>query len=151
MDHLLRLVEERGLRLVERAGPTRGGYDPASLTIRLAPGMSVRTTTSVLAHELGHAALGHTVSRDPEARARQERSADEWAATLLISPVAYARAEALRGTHRASLAFELGVTVELLDAYRRMLERIGDAVYVSPRMGSGQWAHRVQAGSTATD
>ncbi|WEK60418.1 MAG: ImmA/IrrE family metallo-endopeptidase [Candidatus Microbacterium colombiense] len=146
MDHLLRLVEENGLRLVERTGPTRGGYDHTSSTIRLAPGMSVRTTTSVLAHELGHAVLGHTVSRDPKTRARQERCADEWAARALITPASYAAAEAARGTHRASLAFELGVTVELVDAYRRMLQRIGDNTYVSPRMGTGQWADRVTAG-----
>lgn len=146
MDHLLRLVEESGLRLVERPGPTRGGYDHAAMTIRLDPGMSVRTATSVLAHELGHATLGHTVSTHPEARARQERRADEWAALLLISPAAYAAAEAVRGTHRASLAFELGVTVELVDAYRRLLQRIGDSVYIAPRMGSGQWAHRIAAG-----
>ncbi|MFJ2553348.1 ImmA/IrrE family metallo-endopeptidase [Microbacterium sp. NPDC087591] len=145
MDHLLRLVEESGLRLVERSGPTRGGYDHSAMTIRLAPGMSVRTATSVLAHELGHAALGHTVSTHPEARARQERRADEWAARLLISPAAYAAAEALRGPHRASLAFELGVTVELVEAYQRMLQRIGESVYVAPRMGAGQWAHRVAA------
>ncbi|MCK2037450.1 ImmA/IrrE family metallo-endopeptidase [Microbacterium sp. SSW1-49] len=145
MDHLLRLVEESGLRLVERAGPTRGGYDHSALTIRLAPGMSVRTTTSVLAHELGHATLGHTVSAHPEVRARQERRADEWAARLLISPEAYAAAEAVRGPHRASLAFELGVTVELVEAYQRMLQRIGTSVYVAPRMGAGQWAHRVAA------
>lgn len=146
MDHLLRLVEESGLRVVERSGPTRGGYDHAGMTIRLAPGMSVRTATSVLAHELGHAALGHTVSSHPAARARQERRADEWAARLLISPAAYAAAEAARGPHHASLAFELGVTIELVEAYQRLLQRIGEHVYVAPRMGSGQWAHRVTAG-----
>lgn len=143
MDHLLRLVEEHGLRLVERQGRTPGGYDHVRRSIRLDPGMSVRTARSVLAHELAHAVLGHTVTSDPTARRRQEQQADEWAAMLLITPAAYASAEQLRGTHLASLAFELGVTIELVTAFRRRLQRIGDTTYLAPRMGAGQWAHRV--------
>lgn len=123
MDHLLRLVEEHGLTVIERPGPTLGGYDHAARRIRLDPGLSVRTARSVLAHELGHATLGHTVAADPATRRRQEQRADEWAARLMITPAAYAAAEALRGTHRASLAFELGVTVELVAAYQCLLQR----------------------------
>lgn len=126
MDHLLRLAEEHGLTVVERRGRTLGGYDHASRRIRLDPGMSARTACSVLAHELGHATLGHTVTADPIRRRRQERQADEWAARLMITPAAYAAAEALRGTHRASLAFELGVTIELVAAYQRLLQRSDD-------------------------
>lgn len=125
MDHLLRLAEEYGLTVIERRGLTLGGYDDAARRIRLDPHMSARTARSVLAHELGHAALGHTVTTDPVRRHRQERRADEWAARLLITPAAYAAAEALRGAHRASLAFELGVTIELVAAYQRLLQRAG--------------------------
>ncbi|MFS0854585.1 ImmA/IrrE family metallo-endopeptidase [Microbacterium sp. 179-I 3D4 NHS] len=125
MDQLLRLVEEHGLRLVERAGDTRGGYDPARRTIRLAPGMSARTTRSVLAHELGHAVLDHSPSTHPLTRRRQERQADAWAARQLITPQAYAAAEAIRGPHRPSLAFELDVTVELVTAYQALLRPAG--------------------------
>lgn len=145
MDDLLRLVDEQGLRLIERPGRTLGGYDQASRSIRLTPGMSARTMRSVLAHELGHAALGHTVTTHPAIRRRQERQADAWAARLLITPAAYAAAEALRGTHRASLAFELGVTVELVIAFQELLQRVGDTTYLDPRMGARQWAHRVGA------
>lgn len=123
MDHLLLLVEQHGLRLIERPGPSRGGFDPSTSTIRLAPGMSTRTTCSVLAHELAHAVLGHTPTADPTARARQEHRADEWAARLLITPEGYAAAERTRGPHLASLAFELGVTVEIVAAYQRLLAR----------------------------
>ncbi|WP_091226054.1 ImmA/IrrE family metallo-endopeptidase [Microbacterium sp. 3J1] len=123
MDQLLRLVEEHGLRLIERPGPSCGGFEPLTSTIRLAPGMSARTTCSVLAHELAHAVLGHAPTPDPTTRARQEQRADEWAARLLIAPGAYAEAERLRGPHLASLAFELGVTVEIVTAYRRLLVR----------------------------
>lgn len=145
MDDLLRLVEEHGLRVIERPGPTLGGYDHASGCIRLAPGMSERTRRSVLAHELAHAALGHTVTTHAPTRRRQERQADEWAARLLLTPAAYASAEAMRGTHDASLAFELGVTIELVRAYQRLLQRVGDTTYLAPRMGAGQWAHRIVA------
>ena len=127
MHLLLRLAEEHGVRIVERPGRTRGGFEPASRTIRISPGMSARTTRSVLAHELGHAVLGHEPSTLPSLRRQQERQADEWAASRLITPRAYAEAEATRGPHLASLAFELDVTIELVQAYQRRLERHGAA------------------------
>ncbi|WP_435746348.1 ImmA/IrrE family metallo-endopeptidase [Microbacterium sp. PMB16] len=126
MHPLLRLAEEHGVRIIERFGPTRGGFEPASRTIRLNPGMSARTTRSVLAHELGHAALGHVPATSPTIRAQQERQADEWAACRLITPRAYAEAENARGPHVASLAFELDVTIELVLAYQRRLRRSGE-------------------------
>ncbi|MFJ4174654.1 ImmA/IrrE family metallo-endopeptidase [Microbacterium sp. NPDC089696] len=142
MDQLLRLLDEHGLRLIEQPGPSRGGYRPETSTIRVAPGQSARTTRSIIAHELGHAVLGHEPTVDPAIRARQELRADEWAARLLIAPEAYAEAEALRDGHPASMAFDLGVAVDLVLAYRRLLRRLGDATYVDARMGAGQWAHR---------
>ena len=123
MQHLLRLAEEQRLHVVERAGRTLGGFDPATGTIRLSPGMRVRTARSVLAHELGHAHLGHGPAPTPAIRAHQERQADEWAARRLITPAAYAAAEQLRGTHLASLAFELDVTIEIVLAFQRVLSR----------------------------
>ncbi|WP_217181878.1 ImmA/IrrE family metallo-endopeptidase [Streptomyces sp. AC495_CC817] len=123
MDQLLSLIEEHGLRVVERDGSTRGGFDPRSRSIRIAPGMSERTTRSVLAHELAHAVLGHAPSADRALRERQEQRADEWAARLLITPAAYAAAEFARGPHPPSLAFDLGVTVEIVLAFQRLLHR----------------------------
>lgn len=123
MQHLLRLAEDQRLRVVERSGPTLGGFDPATSTIRLSPGMRVRTARSVLAHELGHAHLGHGPATTSAIRAQQERQADEWAASRLISPRAYAEAELPRGPHLASLAFELDVTIELVLAYQRLLRQ----------------------------
>lgn len=121
MQHLVNLAEKLQLRIIESPGHTRGGFDPATRTIRLSPGMSERTTRSVLAHELGHAHLGHIPSSMPAIRAHQERRADEWAACHLITRHSYAAAEEVRGPHLASLAFELGVTVELVTAYQRLL------------------------------
>lgn len=123
MEQLLQLIEQHGLRLVERRGASRGGFEPSTSTIRIEPGMSTRATCSVLAHELGHAVLGHVPTSDRSVRGRQEQRADEWAARLLISPRSYADAEQLRGPHAASLAFELGVTVEIVLAYQRLLRR----------------------------
>ncbi|MGH3689576.1 MAG: ImmA/IrrE family metallo-endopeptidase [Microbacterium sp.] len=123
MQHLLRLAEDQRLRVIERVGRTRGGYDPVTRTIRLDPGMSRRTTRSVLAHELAHACLDHHPAPTSAVRAQQERQADEWAASRLITPRAYAEAEEMRGPHLASLAFELEVTVELVTAYQRLLRQ----------------------------
>jgi len=124
MDDLLRLLEENGLRLVERPGRSFGAYEPQTSTIRVTPGLTRRATCSVLAHELAHAILGHTPTTDPAIRARQERRADEWAARRLITADAYAEAERVRGTHPASLAFELGVTIEIVSAYQQLLRRV---------------------------
>lgn len=123
MDQLFRLIEEHGLHVIERCGETPGGFDPRSRIIRITPGMSERTTRSVLAHELAHAVLGHLPHADRVARERQELRADEWAAQLLITPAAYASAEAARGPHPPSLAYDLDVTVELVFAFQRLLER----------------------------
>ena len=123
MQQLLRLADELGLRVIERPGPTPGGFQPVTRTIRLAPGLSRRTPRSVLAHEPGHALLGHPPTWQAAFRARQERQADEWAARRLITPAAYAAAEQLRGTHLASLAFELDVTIEIVLAFQRVLRR----------------------------
>ncbi|MBP3978896.1 ImmA/IrrE family metallo-endopeptidase [Microbacterium sp. BLY] len=123
MQQLLRLADDLGIRIVERGGPTPGGFQPVTRTIRLAPGMSRRTTRSILAHELGHAHLGHQPTREAALRARQERQADEWAAARLITPTAYAAAEQLRGPHPPSIAFELDVTIEVVLAFQRLLLR----------------------------
>lgn len=141
---LITLAEDLGLKVIWREGAKRGGFHSGSRTIRLSPGGSMRTTRSVLAHEIGHAVYQDTYTPYGPARARQEARANEWAAGHLITPEAYAAAEEHRGFHAASLAFELGVTVELVEAYQRLLQRIGDTVYVAPRMGAGLWDHRIQ-------
>ncbi|KJL24839.1 hypothetical protein RN51_00989 [Microbacterium oxydans] len=123
MHELLHLADAQRVHVIERTGRTRGGYDPTTRTIRLSPGMSARTTRSVLAHELGHACLGHVPPASSAMRAQQERQADEWAASRLITPHAYAEAEEVRGPHLASLAFELNVTIELVEAYQRLLRQ----------------------------
>lgn len=141
---LIALAEELGLKVTWRDGAKRGGFHAGTQTIRLSPGASERTTRSVLAHEIGHAVYQDSYAPPGPTRDRQEARANEWAARHLITPDAYAAAEQRRGIHAASLAYELGVTIELVEAYQRLLERIGDTVYVAPRMGAGLWDHRVK-------
>lgn len=77
------------------------------------------TRSSTLAHELGHAYYGDDTNGDP----RLERRADLWAAKLLISPAQYATAERLHGPHLGAIAWELGVTVDLVEAWKNAHEK----------------------------
>ena len=98
----------------------RGLWDASTRSIWIDPRLSGRATRSLLAHELGHAALGH-IGPQPEFR---EREAWEWAARYLIHPCDYADAEAVHGPHRGALAEALDLSREVITAYRRTLERI---------------------------
>ncbi len=144
LNHLISLADELGLRIDWRKGKKLGGFHEGTRTIRLDPDSSTRVLVSVLAHEIAHAVFGDTYTPFGPARARQERRANEWAALRLITPAAYAAAEERRGVHAAALAFELGVTVEIVEGFQRVLQRIGDTTYVDARMGAGQWVHRVE-------
>ncbi|WOF23796.1 ImmA/IrrE family metallo-endopeptidase [Microbacterium betulae] len=143
MDRLLSIAEDLGLRLVEARGEHAGGYRPDEKIIRVTPGLARRGARSVLAHELGHHVLGHQPSHFGPVRSRQERAANEWAARFLIDREAFAEVERLRDGHVASMAFDLDVVPELVQAFQAMLLRLGDTVYVKPRMGEGQWDHKV--------
>lgn len=74
-----------------------------------------------------------------------ERRADEWAALQLVDPDGYARAEFIHHGHVGAIAHDLGVVRSVIDTYQRILARVGDTVYVAPRMGAGQYAHRAEA------
>jgi len=142
MQDLLQLAEELGLTVIEKAGRHLGGYHHGTSTIRLDPRMPRRVARSVLAHEIAHHVFQDHPSPHGPVRAKQERRANEWAALRLITPDAYAEAERHRGGHSPSMAHDLAVTVELVDAYRALLLRLGDTTYVRARMGAGQWHHR---------
>ena len=113
--------------------------------IRLRAGMTLRKERSVLAHELAHAIWGDVPSKFGPVNAKQERRADEWAALCLITPERYRAAEERWEGHLGAMAYDLGVTTKLVVAFQRVLARIGDTVYVDPRMGAGQWAEKVPA------
>lgn len=136
------LAEELGLSVVERRGIHRSGYAPGDDTIQLTPGMRGRVLRSVMMHEIGHHILGHLPTDFGPIRNRQEAAANAWAARELITPEAYASAEHSRDGHVTGIAVDLQVSDELVLAYRAQLLRTDQHVYVAPRMGIGQWAHR---------
>lgn len=119
-----------------------GIYDHDARRIRLRRGMSARHHRSVLAHELGHAAFGDTPTRFGPVHAKQERRAEEWAALRLIDVDAYRHLEAIHGGHAGAIAVDLDVMRSTVLAFQGLLARLGDTVYVRPRMGAGMWAHR---------
>lgn len=144
VTHLIEVARSLGLQVIERKGATRGGYHDGHRQIRINPGQSVRVTRSFLAHEIGHALWRDTPSPYGPVRMKQERRAWEWAARYLVTREAFAAAEVEHSGHGPAMAYELGVSVEIVEAFRRILQRIDDTVYVAPRMGEGQWAAKVR-------
>ena len=120
IDALIDVAETRGYRIVWHKGGPKGAWIPHLATISLRIGLDDTEGLCTLAHELGHAHYndppGHT--------GWHEARADRFAAKLLISPVEYAAAEAVYGPHTGAIAHELGVTVHLIEVWRRMYERI---------------------------
>lgn len=119
MEELLAIANMRGLRVGWRDLGRRHGEFHSSGLILLNPKRTMFTQRITLAHELGHAAHGHAWTDDPSKHAHQERLADEHAAALLITPNDYRAAEALAGPHAGALARELGVTPQIVEAWRR--------------------------------
>lgn len=142
IPHLVSIADQLGLTVIERRGNTPGGYHDGLARIRLDPGQSIRAQRSFLAHEIAHALFRDSPSPYAVVAMKQERRAWNWAARYLITPEGFALTERMREGHSASMAYDLGVTVELVEAYRKQLLRVDETVYVAPRMGSGQWSHR---------
>lgn len=140
--------------LVEQAGITveykklREGRDGESFVDRklicLRPGMPARLHRCVLAHELGHHALGHAPTRFGPVHAKQERAAEEWGALRLIGLDDYRHVEEIHAGHAGAMSLELGVMRSMLEAFQALLLRIGNTAYVQPRLGAGQYTHRVE-------
>ncbi|MEI3845364.1 MULTISPECIES: ImmA/IrrE family metallo-endopeptidase [unclassified Microbacterium] len=122
-----------------------GDYDARTHTIRLQAGMSYRLLRSTLAHELCHAVFGDVPSKFGPVNAKQERRADEWAALRLIDHREYRITEEAREGNVHLMAQDLDVIDDIVVAFQRVLLRVGETVYVGPRMGAGQWASKVAA------
>ena len=113
---LVLLAESMGVRVTwGRDMKAPAEYDHRRREIRLAEGRGDCVTRCSLAHELGHAYYRHEPGGDYLA---QERSANAFAARLLIDEDAYRRAERLHGPHLGALAAELDVTSVLVAAWR---------------------------------
>jgi hypothetical protein len=148
IEEISAMVRDLGVRIryVEMPPDRDGEYHHDLRLIRIQSRLTERAHRSVLAHECAHAAFGDVPSMFGPANARQERRADEWAALRLITIDDYRRAESLHQGHPEAMAVELDVLVDIIDAFQRVLLRVGDNVYITPRMGSGQYAQRVEAG-----
>lgn len=149
MRVLMRIAQERGLH-VEFSRDldewTGGYYDHSVRTIVLNAWLDDVQRPYTLAHELGHAWHEHTYDGDnPHGDPQQERLADEHAASLLIDPEQYARAEQLRGPHPGALADELGVHQDVVTIFQRVLRRIPPVAYATP-WGCAPWLRNQNRG-----
>lgn len=144
-EYLLDLARQAGITIEYCPLPPdrNGDYHLATRTIRLRPGMHARRHRCVLAHELGHAAFDDVPSPFGPIHAKQERRADEWASLRLIDLDDYRHVEQMHDGHLGAMAIELGVMRRTLEAFQRVLLRVGDTAYVQPKMGAGMYARRV--------
>jgi Zn-dependent peptidase ImmA (M78 family) len=123
MQELLGLARSHGLTVEWSAALgeyVRGLYEHERRVITLASGLTGAQARATLAHEIGHAWYGHRRTGDPYRDADAERLADEYAARLLIDPIAYAAAEQLVGPHPGAIARELGVTAAVVQVWQRV-------------------------------
>lgn len=134
-------IEYCDLRHLRRAGDCHA----PTKHIRLQTGMLYRKERSTLAHELAHEYYGDEPDMFGSLPKRVEDRADEWAAHFLIDHNEYRIAEEKYGTHLDWIAQELCVLEKLVVAYERTLQRIGNSIYINPKLGSGQWAGKVSA------
>lgn len=119
-EDLINDAHRRGIRVWWRPLPGRdGAWSQRHRSIWLDPRLTAAETRSLLAHELGHAALGHD---GPQSRAAECRT---WrhAARRLITDDEYAVAEDECGPHPGALAAALDVTREIVTAYQEALTR----------------------------
>ena len=146
MQRLFDFAELLGVTVEYAPLQTRDGeYRHDLRRIRLREGMEPRVERFKLAHELAHAVHADVPSMLAAENLRQERRADEWAAAHLINLDQYREIELLRGGHVPTMAHDLGVTTQCVNVYRSMLARIGDTVYLDPRMGAGQYRAKATA------
>lgn len=120
---LFDLAHHLGLEVTYHHGRGKGYYLHHAKRISLRDDLTERQLRSTLAHELGHAVRGD-VPTGTIFDARAERAADQFAANLLITEEDYINLESLHDGALDPMAHDLGVTVHLIQVWRRMYERI---------------------------
>ncbi len=143
MQKLFALAESLGVQIIytDLTHLNRDGdYDNTTKTIRLHQNMSYRLERSVLAHELAHAQYHDTPAAHHNAK--QERQANETAATFLFTTDEYRQAAQKYPGNALWIAQELDTIESIVTAYEDTLCRIGRATYQNARLGTHQYQHR---------
>lgn len=99
-----------------------GNWHPKENAISLRTGLTESETRSVLAHEIGHAVLGHHCDGT-----RAEREADEWAANMLLSARMVADCAKRWPESPEKWCDELQVTPDILRAWMAQSENYARA------------------------
>lgn len=125
MDRLNRAAHALGITVRTTPLPHQylGFWHPDTSSIWVADHLTYAEQRCAIAHELEHARLGHDRPQPPAI----ERTIDEHAAHRLVTPDAYARAEAIVGSDPYLLADELDITVRFVHAWQRLFARLGHA------------------------
>lgn len=150
---LYEMLDSRGVKVefTDDVPVNEDGYfDPDTRIVWLRASLTERPYRATLAHETAHVIYDDVESIIPSVNRKQERRADEWAAIFLIERDEYRAAEAQHDGNAEAIALALNVTTDLVEVFQGLLLRIGDLVYVGPRMGAGQWIERLeQSGAEA--
>ena len=110
-------AEAIGVRLQRHDYGPKGFYHHPTRTISTRRGLSIHAYKSTLAHELAHATYGDEPTGNGHYDRRQDARADRWAASVLISPDAFADAYVWHRGHLPAIADELEVTHHILDIW----------------------------------
>lgn len=94
--------------------PDAGMWIPADRAVALRSDLTDMEVQCVLAHELGHATLGHSGRSE-----RDEIEADNWAANMLLSSSKIARCMQLWPDSMEKWCDDLNVTPDILKAWLR--------------------------------
>ena len=124
LDDLIAHAEGVGLTVEERPLHHHNALLLPGGHVLLNSRRSLTTRRYALAHECGHWHHGHDW-RLPHDRDRDEREADEHAATLLIDYRDYTEAELLNDGHVGGIAQALQVPSIVVVAYQGVLRRDG--------------------------
>lgn len=119
IDNLEDLAISLGVTLCTHVGGKKGLWNTPRRAISIRRGLHPVAHLCTLAHEVGHATLGHDSAAVGWWRAKQELAANRWAARQLITIEEYAAAERIHQS-LSGVAHELGVTVFMVEAWQEM-------------------------------
>lgn len=119
---MLDVAGERGIHVRwDDLGRRHGEYLEGVITLNAKRAEEVQRI--VLAHELGHAWHDHRAAKDKRIAARQEREADEHAATLLVDEDSHREAERIYGPSVGAVAAELCIPERFVERLRDVSRR----------------------------